>query len=435
MNEEWISYWAWYARKVKYTNDTNGNNGIEGVNNKFKSRCTKMVSDKSLANLVVELIYVFPGEQEDDYTYSNAKQSMEYRTTISNRINPKFLNRPKHIIAHLVHNEEYAENFEVDDVKQLKDSPIYLVSKSLTDRIGKKMVDFAKGKCDCTMFRNKRKIPCPHMFGVIKHTDLTLDDLPQTLMENPMMTLNLDNKCHDILDENNLNHNVPPDVGSEDIRISNLLARGTVGVVSEIAPHRTDKQLNRKWRDGIIEDLKEGLTHIYRLTDPVMNALRENGEDKVMREHVRSVIKMADSHNVSGNGRCDKVHRVKAPKDIEYKLAKSKNLDVKRLSTRHKVKKNVMKNRIKKRVYRKKKQSRKCRPTLSKQTEDIQRKRILEEKETLQNILDDDKLHKEYKTKAKLPRAGPKRRSKRLLNKSAVDMDMDNKPSRKRRKC
>ena len=52
----------------------------------------------------------------------------------------------------------------------------------------------------------------------------------------------------------------------------------------------------------------------------------------------------------------------------------------------------------------------------------------------LQNILGDDTLHNEYKTKVKLPTAGPKRRSKRLLNKSAVDMDMDDAPSRKRRK-
>ena len=113
----------------------------------------------------------------------------------------------------------------------------------------------------------------------------------------------------------------------------------------------------------------------------------------------------------------NKVHAVKKPMDIRHKLAKSKNMDPKRLSMRKKTKKNVMKKRTKKAVYRKTKRAKRTVPTLSKQTEEIQRKRILEEKETLQNILKDNKDHKEYVPTVKVTTTGPRRSSKRLRDK------------------
>ena len=67
--------------------------------------------------------------------------------------------------------------------------------------------------------------------------------------------------------------------------------------------------------------------------------------------------------------------------------------------------------------------------TLPTETEEIQRNRILEEKDTLQNILKNNEQHKEYKPTVNVTTTGPRRCSKVLRDQSGDIM-----PPNKRRK-
>ena len=229
------------------------------------------------------------------------------------------------------------------------------------------------------------------------------------------MTLNNHNHCADgedvdLNEESASTDNIPPIVP-----YTNLLARGAV--VRKLVPDKTEHQQNKRWKEGMIIALKGALGEMYRLTDPEMTAMRNTGDDIVSRQYIDSLHKMVISHRVSGNGVNEKVHAVRRPMDIQHKLANSKNMDPQRLSTKKKVKKNTMKRRVKKRVYLKGKRAKQTIPTLPKNVEDMQRKEILGEKERLQNLLKDDKEHKEYAPTKKVTTTGPRRSSKRLRDK------------------
>ena len=424
-----------HVRKHEFTDDTTTTNATEGKNHSYKAKYLNMGSDKTLTTVIGDLIYVAPGEQEDEYKVDVARQSDQYRTVISDRIDELFRNRPRPIMNMLVRNKEYAACFERVHVKEAgPDSPgIYIVSKSLSRPDLVQFVDFLKGTCDCTTFTNKYKIPCPHMMAVSNHTDLTLKDLPNALLKNETMTLHFEELDHrrdgtlDIDSNHNHNGNIPPIVQSQDdtVRSQIIAARGQV--LQPLPSTRTEHRKNEQFRKNMAKTLRRCSDDIYGLTNDQIGILRANVDILSAVESVRNAV---DEQLKSDNGSNRKLNVLQKPMNIYQQKQSAKRLDVQRLKRVPKLnKKDIPK--VKKTAKRIAKNAKKTQFNKSKEAEDIQRKCALERAQMLKDKVDDMSKDKAYKTSSKVNKRGPIRRSKRLRGIESVEVHVRI-PKRKR---
>ena len=383
----------------------------------YKANVLNMAADRSLATAISDVIYTLSGEQEDDYRYCNAKQSQNYRTLISSRINPKFLNRPRRTIEDLVRNEEYASNFELESVV-LMDPPDllrYSVSKSLVNPHLKQWVDIKEGTCDCTTFKNRSKIPCIHMFAVIKHTDLSLQDLPSNLVDGDMMTLDIENGDGDHgVDGCAVDGHCPqiPDSLLED----DVVSRAVVHSDFQRKPPSEYKE-NSKFRNSMETAMKSIMDELYSLDNAAISKLRANGDGQVMLDAVELVRKLCLNQHVKSHGLYKKLKHHPKPMDIEHQRRKAQHLDVKRLAKKGVTEKKEI-SRAKKATQRLTKRAKRTNIGLSKEAERVQRDNTLKKRDILRDIIEEKERDKGYKTRAKVNKTGRKRKSKRLQNRN-----------------
>lgn len=98
------------------------------------------------------------------------------------RIRAEFRDRPKCVIGELVRAKETAEKWGSRDVACIDRSrDIFEVSSTIENRNEKKMINFREGTCECTRFR-QRRIPCVHMFAVMRRDKRDFLDLPESLI-------------------------------------------------------------------------------------------------------------------------------------------------------------------------------------------------------------------------------------------------------------
>ena len=136
-------------------------------------------------------MYRFIPNQMEKYRNEQYRQSGNYRIIPSDRVPPSFHNRPKVVLQHLVFHREYAKQYDDRDVVPFRDgSNRYRVTRDIHDVKSKHIVDWNKGTCSCTFFK-QHKIPCSHKFAVMQCMGLQFESLPSELLESPYMTLDL----------------------------------------------------------------------------------------------------------------------------------------------------------------------------------------------------------------------------------------------------
>ncbi|KAK3093881.1 hypothetical protein FSP39_021404, partial [Pinctada imbricata] len=186
-SERWV--WAYrFGRGVL----VNTNNGLERQNKLFKYTFLEQKKNNSLSAMVTTLVNDYLPSMMLKYIRDNATASDTVGRSYSSEVPVYLRNRPAAFIKHCLTKLELAESVFERDVECLTDNK-YKV-KSQTDVNGKSYytVELHSAddlpKCDCHAWC-WTLLPCKHMFAVLKWTEASWDDLPETYRSSPYLSL------------------------------------------------------------------------------------------------------------------------------------------------------------------------------------------------------------------------------------------------------
>ncbi|KAK3745279.1 hypothetical protein QZH41_003744 [Actinostola sp. cb2023] len=187
--------WARAFRSEDYDINVHTNNGIEAQNKTLKYTYLARKPNKTLTSIVTTVIEEFLKGNKESYDNANSRCLSTYRA-YHNSV-PGFLhNRPRKVVKHCLNRINEAENdFSANDITMLRNSDeeddrqTYLVNSS-SDKSVSYAVDIALPSCQCKDWL-KTRLPCKHMFAIIRNTNETWISIQAKYREGVYMTLDV----------------------------------------------------------------------------------------------------------------------------------------------------------------------------------------------------------------------------------------------------
>eukprot|EP01083_Nonionella_stella_P153967 495423_1 len=262
-----------------------------------------------------------------------------------------------------------------------------------------------------------------HMFGVIHLTALKFTDLPVSLLNGNHMILDIDDSIPPAIDN--------PMVSSP----VSITDEPTNNSITPFIPITTERKQIKSFRNkykGDVTKLRD--YELFNLKDAHVLKLIDSGKADQIQHHLSSLKAIICSVFDQSEFGANILHARNKPMNIEQRVANAQDIQCDKLP-KPQPNKAQIKARTGKNVKRIRKKTKKARPHLPKEAEDIQRKNNLQKADDMEADLKEAQNDEDYKPNVKMT-SQPLRRSTRTKTRKSSNLctPQVEQPPKKRRK-